>query len=207
MDLWWNRQNQILYPYSQTVFEVPWLLHQSRELLMSAHNLFRADTGQFLVRAFVPEYHVSTHFWQPMILVQHLARITGGTKGVTWHILHLNACESASLKAFGIVLLFTHMASWIFSVSVFNFASCASISCTSCCGPKSLGVSRGRQVVFQAVVFDVLPALPRTCVLSAAKIFLLGVFQNFSPVIKDIIKRHHRSVCYTCHSLDIYIYI
>ena len=72
------------------------------------------------MRAFVPEYRVSTHFWQPMMLVQHLARITGGTKGVTWHILHLNACESASLKAFGIVLLLTHMASWIFSISVFN---------------------------------------------------------------------------------------
>lgn len=57
--------------------------------IVSVNALSVRHSGQVLVSPSGPPYHWLIHSSQPMMLLQHLARMTGGFIGRTWHMVHL----------------------------------------------------------------------------------------------------------------------
>ena len=132
--------------------------------LQRGHGLFTPSS---------PEYQVSTQRRQPRIILQHLAAITGGLIGIRRHIVHRKHVDSNSFIGSGGV-----------SLGRWNHSDAC-----NCCRLFSMLQS----------LFSTLPSLdaltsggldllfPLKLSLRTAKTFLLGIFQNFKPNIKESI--------------------
>lgn len=59
-------------------------------LQVSENPLSPLQRGHFLSTPASPRYHLSTQAWQPMIFLQHLAKIAGGWIGLAMQMWHVN---------------------------------------------------------------------------------------------------------------------
>lgn len=98
--LWW------LVPIN-----VPWLLRllsrssRLRRVWVSEYALSAWHIGQVCTILSSWWYQVSAHTWQPKILRQQLANMTGGSIGLTWQIWHLKESSSNLWRPGGTVML------------------------------------------------------------------------------------------------------
>ena len=141
---------------------------------------------------------------QPMSTLQHLVAMTGGVIGALRHILHLNASETNLIKQGGrgrnllttisscSIVLHSSKVELLFCSSSLSILVSSFISFTSCLTNLSAFFFLGAHFSLPnssselgSLSWYLLDAFAFAVSLSfMAKIFLLGHFQNFDPVLK-----------------------
>ena len=137
-----------------------------------------------------PQYHWSTHSWQPMRFLQHFEKIMGGVMGVPWHIVHLKVSINILFKPTG-TLVVRDTSKRLAISPLITFTSLAIRSILSLLllvrGMKSLSsLDESEETV---ITFFVSPCL-------TAYMRLLPHFQNFNPGIKN---SNHSYCIYSVH--------
>ena len=146
---------------------------------VSQNSLSFLQRGHGLFTPSSPEYQVSTQRRQPRIMPQNLAAITGGLIGIRWHIVHRKHVDSNSFIGSGGVSLgrWNHGNACnccrLFSMLQSLFSTLPSLDALT---------SGGLDLFFPLELL-----FPLKLSLLTAKTFVLGIFQNFKPNIKESI--------------------